>query len=36
LRGALGAGGFRGIANEWWHFEMLDREHLRQHFVRVD
>ena len=36
LRGVLAAGGFRGIANEWWHFEMLDREHLRQHFVRVD
>jgi D-alanyl-D-alanine dipeptidase len=31
-----GAGGFRGIDNEWWHFEMLDRQHLRQHFVRVD
>ena len=36
LRSALGAGGFRGIANEWWHFEMLEREHLRRHFVRVD
>jgi zinc D-Ala-D-Ala dipeptidase len=36
LRGALGAGGFRGIDNEWWHFEMLDREHLRRSFVRVD
>ena len=36
LRDALGAGGLRGIENEWWHFEMLDREHLRQHFVRVD
>jgi D-alanyl-D-alanine dipeptidase len=36
LRGALGAAGFRGIANEWWHFEMLDREHLRAHFLRVD
>ena len=36
LRDALAAGGFRGIENEWWHFEMLDRQHLRQHFVRVD
>ena len=36
LRDALTAGGFRGIENEWWHFEMLDRQHLRQHFVRVD
>lgn len=36
LRGVLGAAGFRGIANEWWHFEMLDREHLRRNFMRVD
>ena len=36
LRGALTAGGFRGIANEWWHFEMLDREQLRARFVRVE
>ena len=36
LRDVLTAGGFRGIENEWWHFEMLDRQHLRQHFVRVD
>jgi zinc D-Ala-D-Ala dipeptidase len=36
LRDALASGGFRGIENEWWHFEMLDRQHLRQHFARVD
>lgn len=36
LRGVLRAGGFRGIDNEWWHFEMLDRQHVRQHFTRVD
>ena len=36
LRDTLAAGGFRGIENEWWHFEMLDRQHLRQHCVRVD
>jgi D-alanyl-D-alanine dipeptidase len=36
LRDVLSAGGFRGIENEWWHFEMLDRQHLRQHFARVD
>ncbi|MEO5845736.1 MAG: M15 family metallopeptidase [Caldimonas sp.] len=36
LRGVLGAAGFRGIANEWWHFEMLDREHVRQSFVRIE
>lgn len=36
LRDALTAGGFRGIDNEWWHFELLDRHHVRQHFTRVD
>jgi D-alanyl-D-alanine dipeptidase len=36
LRGALRAAGFRGIANEWWHFELGDREHVRHSFVRVD
>jgi D-alanyl-D-alanine dipeptidase len=36
LRGVLGGAGFRGIVNEWWHFEMLDREHLRRHFIRVE
>jgi D-alanyl-D-alanine dipeptidase len=36
LRRVLGRHGFRGINNEWWHFEMLDRDHVRKHFVRVD
>ncbi|MEO8153713.1 MAG: M15 family metallopeptidase [Rhizobacter sp.] len=36
LRRALAAGGFNGIENEWWHFDMLDRSHVRQHFIRVD
>jgi len=36
LRGVLSDSGFRGIDNEWWHFEMLDRQHVRQHFTRVD
>lgn len=36
LRGVMRAGGFTGIDNEWWHFEMLDRQHVRQTFVRVD
>jgi D-alanyl-D-alanine dipeptidase len=36
LRATLGAAGFRGIANEWWHFEMLEREHVRANFARVD
>lgn len=36
LRHALACGGFNGIDNEWWHFEMLDRQHVRQTFTRVD
>ena len=36
LRGALYDAGFGGIDNEWWHFEMLDREHVRRNFTRVD
>ncbi|MEJ8840254.1 M15 family metallopeptidase [Ramlibacter sp. AN1133] len=36
LRKVLCGSGFRGINNEWWHFEMLDRNDVRQHFTRVD
>jgi D-alanyl-D-alanine dipeptidase len=36
LRRVMKAGGFNGIDNEWWHFDMLDRSHVRQTFVRVD
>jgi D-alanyl-D-alanine dipeptidase len=36
LRNAMAAGGFNGIENEWWHFDMLDSKHVRQHFTRVD
>lgn len=36
LRRVLGEAGFRGIDNEWWHFDILDRSHVRQHFTRVD
>lgn len=36
LRGVLGRCGFRGIDNEWWHFEMLDRNHVRSTFTRID
>lgn len=36
LRRAMAAGGFNGVDNEWWHFDMLDRQHVRSHFVRVD
>jgi D-alanyl-D-alanine dipeptidase len=35
LRGVLCRSGFRAIDTEWWHFEMLDRQHVRQHFARV-
>ncbi|HJW12060.1 MAG TPA: M15 family metallopeptidase, partial [Albitalea sp.] len=36
LRDAMSAGGFNGVDNEWWHFDMLDRSHVRQHFTRVE
>ena len=36
LRGVLHRSGFRGVDNEWWHFDMLDRQHVRQHFTRID
>lgn len=36
LRRVMAAGGFNGIDNEWWHFDMLDRSFVRQTFVRVD
>jgi zinc D-Ala-D-Ala dipeptidase len=36
LRDVLGRAGFWGIANEWWHFEMLDRKKVRAEFTRVE
>lgn len=36
LRGVMLRSGFQGIDNEWWHFEMLDRQHVRQRFTRVE
>jgi zinc D-Ala-D-Ala dipeptidase len=36
LRNVLLRSGFHGIDNEWWHFDMLDRQHVRQHFTRID
>jgi zinc D-Ala-D-Ala dipeptidase len=36
LRRVMKTGGFNGIDNEWWHFDMLDRSHVRQTFLRVD
>lgn len=35
-RALIDAGGFQGIANEWWHFDLLDRKHVREHFTRVE
>lgn len=35
LRGVLCRSGFRAINDEWWHFDMLDRQHVRRHFARV-
>lgn len=36
LRRCMGAAGFAGIATEWWHFDLLDRAHVRRHFSRVE
>ena len=36
LRQVMAAGGFNCIENEWWHFDMLDRQHVRQHFIRIE
>jgi D-alanyl-D-alanine dipeptidase len=36
LRSVLFRSGFRGIDNEWWHFDLLDRQHVRQHYTRVE
>lgn len=35
LQAAMTRGGFRGIPNEWWHFDFGDRELVRQQFQRV-
>ena len=32
---ALRAGGFAGIANEWWHFDHGDRERVRRELPRI-
>ena len=36
LRAAMAAGGFNGIDSEWWHFDMLDRDHVRRHHRRIE
>jgi zinc D-Ala-D-Ala dipeptidase len=36
LRRVMKIGGFNGIDNEWWHFDMLDRSHVRQTFLRIE
>ena len=35
LRGAMAAGGFHGIATEWWHFNHGDPARIRAEFARV-
>jgi zinc D-Ala-D-Ala dipeptidase len=36
LRRAMAAGGFSGIATEWWHFNCGDPERIRATFERVE
>jgi D-alanyl-D-alanine dipeptidase len=36
LRGAMAAGGFGGIPNEWWHFNHGDPAAIRRDFPRVE
>ena len=36
LRDAMAAGGFQGIWNEWWHFDLGDRAQVRATYVRVE
>ena len=36
LRGVMFASGFTGVDNEWWHFDMGDRQHVRSTFTRVE
>ncbi len=35
LARAMGAGGFEGIANEWWHFDHGDRDRVRRELPRI-
>ncbi len=35
LRLAMEQGGFRGISNEWWHFDQGDRDRVRRELPRV-
>ena len=35
LRGAMAAGGFQGIATEWWHFNFGEPAVIRRKFPRV-
>jgi D-alanyl-D-alanine dipeptidase len=35
LRGAMHAGGFKGINSEWWHFDCGDRDLVRASYLRV-
>jgi len=35
LARAMQAGGYAGIANEWWHFDHGDRTHVRRELPRI-
>jgi D-alanyl-D-alanine dipeptidase len=35
LRDAMLRNGWQGINTEWWHFDCGDRQHVRQHYIRV-
>ncbi|MBS0447706.1 MAG: M15 family metallopeptidase [Proteobacteria bacterium] len=36
LRASMAAGGFGGIPNEWWHFDLGDRDQVRHRYTRVE
>jgi zinc D-Ala-D-Ala dipeptidase len=36
LRSVLTRSGFAGVSHEWWHFDLLDRQQVRQQFERVE
>lgn len=36
LRAAMAAGGFHGIATEWWHYDFGDRDAVRRELPRVE
>jgi len=35
LHDAMAHGGFHGIATEWWHFDLGDRDRVRRELPRI-